>query len=117
MIAAPALRNARELSSAARDPALDPAPPAADLPALRAPWGQLAAILVIATIVAWLSRYWPPGPWNAIIWLASSITIAFLANKGATRLYLAPCLALIFLAVLVGNEAAAHLVFGTCLYD
>ncbi len=105
------------LFPSARDPALDPAPPPADLPALCEPWGQIAAIVVIATIVAWLSRFWPPVPWNTIIWLASSITIAFLANKGAARLFFAPFLALIFLVALVGNEAAAHLVFGTCLYD
>lgn len=101
----------------ASDPALDPAPPPAHLPVLRVPWGQIAAIVVIATILAWLSRFWPPGPWNAIIWLGSSITIAVLANKGAARLFFAPFLALIFLVALVGNEAAAHLIFGTCLYD
>jgi len=101
----------------ARNPALDPVPPPAHLPALSRPWWQIAAIGVIATILAWLSRFWPPGPWNAIIWLASSITIAFLANKGAARLFFALFLALIFLVALVCNEVVAHLVFGTCLYD
>ena len=101
----------------AGDPALDPAPPAADWSGLRKPWRQIAAIVVIATMVAWLARVRPPVPWNSTIWLVSSMTIAFLANKGAARLFFAPFLALIFLAVLVGNEAAAHLVFGTCLYD
>jgi hypothetical protein len=101
----------------ARDPALDPAPQTADFPALRGPWKQIAAILVIATMAAWLSRFRPPVPVNAVIWLGSSIVIAFLANKGAARLFFAPVLALIFLAAIVGNEAAAHLVFETCLYD
>jgi len=87
------------------------------LPGLRAPWRQIAAIVVIATVFAWLSRFWPPGPWNAIIWLASSTIIAFLANKGGARLFFAPVLALIFVATLIGNEVAAHLVFGSCLYD
>jgi hypothetical protein len=49
--------------------------------------------------------------------MASSKTIAFLANRGTARLFFAPLLALIFVVTLVGNEAAAHLVFGTCLYD
>jgi hypothetical protein len=101
----------------ARNPALDPAPPPANLPALRVPWGQIAAIVVIATIVAWLGRSWPRVPWNAFIWLGSSITIALVANKGAARLFFTPFLALIFLVAIIGNEAVAHLVFGTCLYD
>ncbi len=84
---------------------------------LRGPWGQIAAIAVIATVVAWLSRFWPPVPWNAIIWLASSITIGVWANKGTARLFYVPVLALIFPAVLVANEVAAHVIFGTCLYD
>lgn len=100
----------------ARDPVLDPALPPANLPALWWPW-QIAAIVVIATVVAWLGRLWPPVPWNVIIWLASSTTIAFFANKGTARLFFAPVLALVFLATLVCNEVAAHLVFGTCLYD
>lgn len=101
----------------ARDPALDPPTPSVQLPALRIPWAQAVAIIVIATIVAWFSHFWPPVPWNAIIWLGSSIAIAFLANRGVARLFVAPFLALVFLIALVGNEAAAHLVFGTCLYN
>lgn len=89
----------------------------ASVPSARVLWGQIAAILVIATIFAWLSRFWAPGAWNAIVWLGSSITTAFLGNRGAARLFLAPLLALLFGAALMGNEAVAHLVFGSCLYD
>jgi hypothetical protein len=56
-------------------------------------------------------------PWNPLIWLGSSFIIAVSANKGAARLWFAPVLAVIFFAALVGNEAVAHFVFGTCLYD
>lgn len=97
------------LISPARDPALDAA-------ALRLPW-QIVATLMIATLVAWSIHTWPPVPWGAIIGLASSAIIAFLANKGASRLLFAPLLALVFFAAIVGNEVAAHLVIGTCLYD
>ncbi len=100
-----------------RDPALYEAPRPVDWPAPGVAWGQVGAIVVIATFVAWLGRFWSIVPWNGIIWLASSITIAFLANKGAARSFFAPILALVFFAALVGNEAAAHLVFGTCLSD
>lgn len=101
----------------APDPPPNPAPPTAGLRARCAPWCQIAAILVIATIVAWGSRFWPPVPWNAIIWLGSAITIGCLANKGVARLFFVPVLLLIFPAALVANEVAAHVVFGTCLYD
>ena len=101
----------------AGDPALDPAPPPVWVPALFVPWGQIAAIVVIATAVAWFNRFGPPVPWNAMIWLGSSITIAFLFNKGAARLVYAPCLALVFVAAVAGNEAVAHHAFGTCLSD
>lgn len=87
------------------------------MPALSKPWEQIAAIVVIATIVAWLSRFWSPGPSNAIIWFLPPITIAFVANKGGVRFAFAAILTLVFVTTLVGNEAAAHLVFGTCLYD
>jgi len=94
--------------------------PAASPARLRRPpavWVQIVAIIVIATMVAWLSRFWPVGPWNAVVWIAPPIFIAFLCNKGVARLVLALLFALIFLATIVGNEAVAHLVFGTCLYD
>ena len=52
-----------------------------------------------------------------MIWLGSSITIAFLFNKGAARLFFAPFLALVFVAAVAGNEAVAHHAFGTCLSD
>lgn len=42
--------------------------------------------------------------------------IAFFANRGAAPISFALVLALIFLVAFAGNEAVAHLVFGTCLY-
>ena len=107
----------RVLFPPAGDPTLDPAPPPVWVPALFVPWGQIAAIVVIATAVAWFNRFGPPVPWNAMIWLGSSITIAFLFNKGAARLFFAPFLALVFVAAVAGNEAVAHHAFGTCLSD
>jgi hypothetical protein len=101
----------------ARNSVLDPAASPTPFLAQPALWLQIAATVVVATMVAWLSRFWPVGPWNAVIWIAPPMLIAFLCNKGLARLVLAPLFALIFLATLVGNEAAAHLVFGTCLYD
>lgn len=101
----------------ARDPALDPAPRRLHLRTLRVAWGQIAAIVLIASLVAWLSRFWPPVPWNAIIWIGSSVAIPVFASKRLTGLFVAPLLALIFVAALVGNEVVAHLVFATCLYD
>ncbi len=81
------------------------------------PWEQIAAIVVIATIAAWLIRFWSPSPWNAIILLLPAITIASVANKGAAQFFFAAFLTLIAVVTMLGNEAAAHLVFGTCLYD
>lgn len=107
----------RQPLPSARDPAPDPTPPPAYLAALRKSWGQIAAIIVIATFVAWFSRLWSPTPWNAVIWLGSPIIIACLGKKGIARFWFAPLLALIFFAALIVNEAAAHLIFGTCLYD
>ena len=72
---------------------------------------------MVATLDAWLSRFWSPVPWNAIIWLGSSIIVSVSVNEGIARLWFAPVLAGIFLAALVGNEVVAHFVFGTCLYD
>jgi hypothetical protein len=100
-----------------RNPALDPAAPSADWQGLSKPWRQIATIVAMATIAAWLSPYWMRGTGNASLWLGASIGVASLANKGAGRLLFAPVLALIFLVALFGNEVAAHLVFGTCLQD
>jgi hypothetical protein len=80
-------------------------------------WQQIALVVAISTAVAWLSRFWAPGPWNVLVWLAPPIIIAFVTNKNAARVTNSLLLTLTFVAVLVGNEAVAHLVFGTCLYD
>ena len=101
----------------ARDPALDPALVSADDLGMRSPLRQVAAIVAIATTVAWLSPYWQPGPWNAVIWIVPSLAIAIGANKGVARLLLAPLLLLTFPAAMLANEVAAHFVFGTCLQD
>ena len=94
-----------------------PAQPRADLPTVRVLWQQVALVVALSTAVAWLTRFWAPGPWNVLVFLAPPIIIAFMTNRGAARLTMSLLLALIFVAVLVGNEAVAHLVFGTCLYD
>lgn len=100
-----------------RNPAPDPSSspdPFLGHPAL---WIQIAAVIVIATVVAWFGRFWPVGTWNAVTWIAPPIFIALLCNKGAARLVIALLLASISLATIIGNEAVAHLTLGTCLYD
>ena len=101
----------------ARDPVSDPMVEEATwrLPMLgiNRPVLQILLTAVAATIIAWAGRSWPPGLWNLI----PPVVIALLANKGFARLVFALVLIGIFVATLIANEVAAHLLFGTCLYD
>ena len=83
---------------------------------VRRPWLQVLATVALASVVAWTSRFWPPGPWTLIV-LLGPLLIAFGANTKVARLAFGVLLVLLFVASLIGSEAAAHLIFGTCLYD
>ena len=99
------------------DPQLDRKPLSATELGVHKPWQQIAATVGVATIVAWVSAVWMRGLPIAYFWLGTSIGIAALSNRGVARLLFTLCLAMIFLAAVIANEAAAHTLFGVCLYD
>lgn len=84
---------------------------------LRKPWAQASAVFVTVTIFAWASRFWPPGPWNAAWMIVAPFLIGSIANAGAARVYFGVALVILSIVSLMANEAAAHLLFATCLYD
>ena len=104
-------------------PPLDPQPLTEISPAwgtiewgiLRRPRLQVLGTVALATAMAW-TDLWPPGPWNLIA-LLSPLLITIVANTKAARLAFGILLTLLFVASLMANEAAAHFVFGICLYD
>ena len=83
---------------------------------VRRPWLQVLATVALATGIAWSSRLWPPGPWNLLA-LLGPMLISFGANTRAARWTFGIMLVLIFVGSMVTNEAAAHAIWETCLYD
>lgn len=104
------------LFPAPSDPALDRAPRTASELGIRKPVQQIAAVIAIATIVVWLSRYPVSENRVAPVWFGSSIAISVFFNKGAERLLFAPVLAVMIFPTALANEVAAHLIFGTCIF-
>ncbi len=84
---------------------------------IRHPWLQALVVIVGMSLFAWVSRWWPSGIWNLAALLAIVTLPATLANTGGGKII--AWFVWLFLAfiALIANEAAAHLVFHTCLYD
>ncbi len=83
---------------------------------VRKPWLQVLGTVALATVMAWMSRCWLPGPWNLLA-LLGPLLIAVGANTRTARLAFGILLTFLFVASLIANDAAAHVIFETCLYD
>jgi hypothetical protein len=84
---------------------------------IRHPWLQALVVIALISLFIWVSRSWRPGPWNLAAILAIITQVAMMLNKGSGIVIAWFLWLFLAFATIIGNEAAAHLLFRTCLYD